>query len=307
MKLQEMLHTKMQSSFTNPLASRAKIGHYPSAASLIIELPVSDSRVFNKIVGSCNRSEYYKWNNYEKTGETNSESIRRMSYGKILERYELNLYKELGIYHSSNVKFIHQYPDLHFPVSGEIDAAIYDRDNSNEVVGVEIKTVHDYYGRKGCIISTRDTPLFPKDNHILQVMLYLDHFKDALPEIPITKFKLVYIDRGNGQDREHDLSLSESGNLIVSNNDVTDQEYPQFNMQKVVGRLKSLEDHLLGDTLPPKDCREQYSKEDLEDLMVLGELSKTHIAEMNAGRTPKKGDWQCSYCNYKELCQADKK
>ena len=210
--------------------------------------------------------------------------IRITKVGKIIEQLEIGLYKELGIWIDNNVKF---YNEQH-NISGELDCLISTKE-SKQLIGVEIKTGYGYqFQRK--VLGTPTRKGQPKLNHLLQVMLYADHFK-----IP---FRMIYIDRGNAQRAEFNITLNTDGTANIDDRKLNNG----ISIPRCLARFKEVEEHVENGTLPRRDFQLKYSQERVEFLYDSKRLTKTQRKEFERNKKIDMGDWNCSYCSYKDYC-----
>jgi len=266
----------------NPYIKRThhRRGHHPSQASCKIKNEYDE----DTIMGGCLRSSYWEANTINYTNPASARGKRIMAYGKLLEQFEVARYKELGIWRDNNVKFFNK----NYGISGEADCLVHDR-NTDKTIGIEIKTGYDYKFRKE-VIGNQYKKGKPKLTHLLQTMLYIDHFK-----IP---FKIVYIDRGNAARAEYDITLNKDGTPNIDGRKLNNG----LSIPGCIARFKEFDEYLENGTLPPRDYQLQYSQEHIEFLYDSNRLTKTQIKEFQKNKKVDMGDWECSYCNYKDYC-----
>lgn len=176
-------------------------------------------------------------------------------------------------------------------VSGRLDLLIRPNPTGN-LVGIEVKTVGGYYGRKGCITPTRDTPLYPRLYHLAQTVVYAEFFADKF-----TEWALLYIDRETGQYREHQILYKGHDDIWVNG------EPSSVTPKAVYDRWHRLWTHVEGKQLPARDYELRYSQEKIADLAGRGLLNKDETARVKAGRKVDKGDIQCrEFCEWRDQC-----
>ena len=272
----------------NPYFERSRYSsnsHYPSQSSCMVK----DEYDENVIIGKCMRDVYWQSRGIKKTNPMTARSIRITKVGKIIEGFEIDRYKELGIWRGNNIKFYNEK----YSVSGEIDALVYDEERRG-LLGIEIKTGYDYRFRKE-VIGSSSRPGKPKLDHLLQTMLYIDYFK-----IP---FKIVYIDRGNAARKEYDITLNTDGTPNINGKKLDNG----LSIPGCVERFKRLEEHLENSTIPRRDFQLKYSPERVEFLYDSNRLNKTQKKEYEKNKKVDMGDWRCSYCDYKDYCWSNNK
>lgn len=264
---------------------RKSTGFYPSQSSCVFINEYDEET----IIGSCLRSNYWHINAIKPTNPMTARSRRITSYAKLVEQFEIEQYKKIGIWRGNNVKFY----NTKYKISGEADAIVYDKGiNSN--IGVEIKTGYDYRFRKE-VIGTQYRKGRPKLDHLLQTMLYIDWF-----DIP---FKMLYIDRGNAARKEYAITLNRDGTCNIDGRKLANG----LSIPRCIARYDELGEHLLNATLPKRDFQLKYSQDRIEFLYDSNRLNKTASKEFERNKKLDIGDWQCSYCNYKDYCWKEPK
>lgn len=197
-----------------------------------------------------------------------------------------------------------------FTISGEIDAMFYD--SKGKLYIGEIKT---YYGDEADLEITgssfmrrgKVTP-FPKTEHILQTLIYLDYFsRNADPNFKdVNKSCIFYINRGSGQRAQHILTVDQKGEIIVNGLPIPDEKayLRGLTAEMIYERMAELMHMFNKGILPPREYSRVWTVEKAQDLFDLGLISKTALEDTikkPTNRLPR-GDWQCSYCSYKSLC-----
>lgn len=293
---------------------------HPSAASA----KYTTAKNKEVTIGTCLRRQYYDYNDYLVGGPSSARMSRILQLGDIYANLFIEDFKRLGIYVDDEVSFF--IPE--YGISGRIDCLIKDpykapkpfiRPSPSDLIGVEFKTVGGYQGVRGPIISTRDIPLSPKPENVLQVMIYLDYYK----KWGLDKWLLFYIDRGLGAGEEnpkhyeiHTITLNSNGSPVIQNDSgITVWDY--ITVEAIYKRYKELAKFLSGKELPPRDFILQYSNTQILELFKSGELNKadTEKVEKYIKKKSKvsdedppiiqKGDWQCTYCPFTSICYSD--
>ena len=123
----------------------------------------------------------------------------------------------------------------------------------------------------------------PRIEDLMQIAVYLYCVED------LEAFYLIYFARDNAYRTEF----------------VITKENIPINFWDIVKRWQELEKCLQGLTLPPRDYQIEYPQEVVEKLYT-DYLEKTKAKKplsLKAWRSAHKGDWQCSYCQYKDICK----
>lgn len=254
--------------------------HHPSSASCVIRNEYGE----DQIVGSCLRQVFWEHRGIKRTNPMSARGARICAYGKAIERFEVEQYKQIGIWRDNNVKFINPK----YNVSGEADCIVFDK-NTNKLRGVEVKSGYDYKFRSQ-VLGTPTRPGKPKYEHLLQTMLYVDYFKFP--------FSIVYVDRGNAARMEYDVTLNPDGTPSIDDKKLSNG----LSIPRCVARFKELDVMLEDNTIPKRDFQLKYSKEKLDILSNSHRLRKKQAEEFDKSGDTDLGDWQCSYCSFKDYC-----
>jgi len=261
-------------SITEPWAARKREPHvfWPSEASI---------KVGSDVVGKCHRASFYTYMGVPATNPIRPESIRKMESGKSIEKNEHEFAKKAGILIANNVKARKTFQNG-IIISAEIDA-VYGY-NEKEYI-IEIKSFGGYYAKKSIFGNTKIKGM-PKDDHILQTMLYLDIFPKYSECI------IRYIDRTDCVTKEHSISLfSTNGVSLVK---INGELHPDYSLERIMKRFEILDQCISTNILPSRDYSLKYSA---------AELRK--INSKLKGTTKQTGHWRCSYCRYRTRCEND--
>ena len=243
--------------------------------------------------------------------------------------------KRACVYETNSLRFKWELP---FPfkllkpvISGELDLAVtipedkdytlptFDKDGTqsinsddlktNNIVGIEIKSISGYKGprqvfgvksKKGHWISLPE----PKPEHLLQAILY--HMYFCILKKEYRYWKLAYINRENGERKEFDIDLIKEK---VANGKFLHRVYVDREPYKhvlyaehILQRYQELHTHLENETLPGRDFELFYDQAKIATLASRKELSKIDMELFTKGKKVRKGDWNCSYCPFKNIC-----
>jgi len=261
-------------TITEPWGARKRDPHvfWPSEASMVVG---------DHIIGKCHRAAFYSCNGISATNPIDPKSIRKMEAGRAIEQNEHKFAEAAGILVGKNIKARKTYPDG-LIISAEIDA-VYAHEEQEFII--EIKSIGGYYARKSVFGGAR-TSGAPKEDHLLQTMLYLDIFPKYGEAI------IRYIDRTDCDTMEYVISLFDLEGVTMLA--VDGQPHPDFSLQRIMARYKSLDAYISSDTLPPRDYCIKYSAE-----------QKRAINRTLKTKTTRVRDWQCSYCRFQSRCLKD--
>jgi len=254
---------------------------YPSEASCVI------TNIWNEpeIVGSCLRKTVYRMTG-EQGGCRSVANMFQMMAGTGLHDQIEEMVKSTGMYAGSEMRIF--LPEI--KLSGRIDLLVREP-ITQEIIGVELKTTHGYHGNKGVIENTAGAKIFPKLDHICQVVPYLWSFRGK-----IRQWQIWYINRGSGDYRAHNVMLDPNGVASVNG------ELTNISWEGIRARYEQAWSYAGHKTLPPQEFQLRWPIERQHLLAERGILGKTDAAALAKGKDLGKGDWQCAYCNYRAQC-----
>ena len=261
-------------------ASVRRNSFYPSQASCVVKNEYNEEYV----AGTCLRSAYWDYKGVKHTNPMTARGARICGVGKLVEKFEVEQFKQMGIWRGNNVKFYNEK----YNVSGEADCIVYDAEKGS-LRGVEIKSGYDYKFRTD-VIGTPTKPGKPKLEHMLQTMIYIDYFK-----IP---FSILYYDRGNAARKEYDITLNEDGTPNIDGKKLT----VGLSLPRAMSRFRDLQKCLEDNVVPKRDFQLRYSKEKVKALYDSKRLGKGQREEFEKSKDVDMGDWQCGYCSFKDYC-----
>lgn len=286
----------------------------PSSASLEIIDRFGDRRV----VGSCLRQQYYRARSYPIPFKTNPDWELSSLIGNKLHELIFDILVSHGFKMGLQiVREEHSIYSTISSISGRSDLLAWDY-NSNELVGIEIKSVGEY--KAGKVIES------PAEEHVLQAMLYLDHYRKAIPEgmKRPTKWYILYISRTENwtiKGKKHGsqmamvwdsyLTLDADGvPTIYSSSGI--EKWSDFKVDKIYDRFNTLKQCLVTNTVPDRDFDIKYSEEKIAGLYKRGKITKktdTKVIEkwLSKGGTPGTlkldiGDFECQLCEFRNSC-----
>jgi len=261
---------------------------YPSEASVITHDVHGDQVVH----GGCMRASYFRLSGEFEGTPHDARSQYIFAQGNDIESTLIKLWKEMGIWVDNSVKFF----DAENNISGELDVILAEPPNG-QLYGVEVKSFYGYMAEKE-ILGNKSQKGFPKMNHLLQTLVYLNHFKDRLPF-----FRIAYFARDSVKRRTFKIELEQEGETLYPK--VEGEVIKSFSLQDILARYKELSHHLETKTVPGNDFELQYDDAKIEDFFKQGKVAKTKYQKWKTGKLgihERIGDWQCSYCRYKDTC-----
>lgn len=266
--------------------SKTSDHYYPSEASVKI---IEDGQ--EEVLGGCIRASYFRLSKEFAGDKPEARAEYIFIQGKSVENFLVDLFKEMGIWHASSVRFT----NAEYNISGELDAVLVEPDGT--LYGAEIKSFYGYYAAKE-ICGNKWKAGKPKDSHLLQTLVYLYHFRGRLPY-----FRIIYFARDEVKRKTFKIELHQEGDLFYPKVDgIVDR---RFTVNDVLARYKELDAYVKSGEIPPVDFELQYSDAKIEDFFAKGKVSKTKYNAWKAGKLKPYehiGDWQCSYCPFKAVC-----
>lgn len=313
---------------------------WPSEATAIVENEHGDPEV----IGKCRRSAYFRLlldaysfsPNYEifkpLVDKLELEKIEVDPYmrwiwaaGNLYEDFCVNIAKEAGVFISGQTQIY--VPKIN--LSGKIDLVVINPSDKLFHI-VEVKSVYGFNAnrvlgtpaeRKRGILGT------PRESHLMQLGLYQwwyanqrDEFGDGL---------LVYGARDTGRYAEYTVTVEP-----VENEDGSTTEYIFYkgnapcktakrnsgiSIQSIVEQYKLIAKGVDSGEIPERDFDLRYDEDKLQVLFDRGELSKKDTEQFEKRKKQieegksrvvkqvEKGDWQCNYCSFKNVCYSEDK
>jgi len=255
---------------------------WPSEASVKVPGPI--------YIGKCHRALWYSFKNKEVTNPMDGRGWRTVKAGIGFEALLIENMKEMNIW-DTKMNDIRKFYNKDLNISGEVDIFVKDDGVS---LGIECKTIYGYWARKEVF-----TMRIPKVEHLMQTALYAYHF------YPIP-FKIVYGCRDTQEITEFDVVLDKDKDMVR----VDGEAYKKFplTISAIRSRFEEFQKHLDKDEEVPRTYSVLgMTNSELRILDAMGELNKTDAASLKAGRKLTKIPWQCSYCDYADLCRAEAK
>ncbi len=257
---------------------------------------------FSLLEGKCQRQAFLDYKLATVTNKSDHISYRRMRYGQIYEAQEHVYEKKAGILIESNYRMEKKISDK-VSISGELDSIV---NLEGRKFIVEHKSYDGYYAEKQ-IKGSSTTNGMPKYDHIAQNMFYLAMLKEDPKHQDVEATLFHYRTRGSLEPTIHVLQLAETrnseGKIVDAYPIINGTEYHFVSLKELITRGIILANHILNNTLPPREPDYEYSEDKIRYLLSISEISKTKFQEWEKGKT-KLGSWQCSriYCSYFDRC-----
>lgn len=293
----------------------------PSEASVTVQTQWGP-----KTLGHCPRATWYRLKGIPKTDPQESiSSLNRMGVGKAVENDLAEKLKLAGTFVDRNVPFRARYGDVQ--TSGEMDII-----NRQEPCGdlkycIEAKSIYGYYAQKsifGRAYKLSRAPGAPRDSYIMQTSLYLRKFSTLDENDPsFLPYGVIYVcDRGDGRLGNFETWLTKEARPI--NDDETieihkikyasdDLDVPetevQYSVEDILQNYSMIIGCLKNDTPPTRSFVREFNAEQVDIAFECGDLSKSAYEKWKKSHGPRGkgketlGDWHCSYCKWKSLCQ----
>jgi hypothetical protein len=313
-----------------------KAGVNPTGASAIMK----NERGEDKLVGKCLRQAWYSKKKVPRTNPATDTNQFLFMLGNVAEGGLQDAWENAGVLLEANSKIkknIAKNPDTDEPIilSGEVDAILRWTDmqtdangvsrmviDPTKAIGIEVKSKWGY-GAKMVMNGTKTSTYehgYPQIEHLMQTALYL-HMRKTWEEfhnVEIPYFVICYISRDNGDNKSFRVELSDGyeGRIIVKDMNgnelkpraekalewnITPQQM-DLTLDMMRDRFYKQLDNLKSDTPPARDFYLRYSDVMAKANFDMGELSKTKFNEHGKKPLAEIGDWNCSYCDWKDTC-----
>ena len=301
---------------------------YPSEASVVATDPETG---YKEVLGGCIRKTWYRLMGFPQSNPATLKSLHTFAFGDYVESYIRDLAKRAGVFDNASVKFW----DKGSGVSGELDLTLdlsnnknvikyLSKDESSPYIITEVKSTwggkinmhgeesgsakhlfdhHEGRGRNKVFVRAE-----PKESNLLQLVVYLYVYKD---DPNLLGGKLVYMLRDNLNHTEFDVILVKEGDKHRVR--VNGETILSFYVEDIYDRYKQIAQKVNSDVIelrngtktedlipPDRDYILRYTLEEAEKLHDIGKISATKLKNARANKPV--GDWQCTYCSYKNLC-----
>lgn len=277
---------------------------YPSAAS---------AKLSNgEVIGSCLRSEWFRLNKVPKTNPPGLHAKVSAAVGEALEEFTRQQILKSNTYIASQSPvFIND-----IMVSGKIDIAALRHPLNKNLPSypyiIEVKTFSGYFASKsimGYWSGTKGNKSYtfpsPKDNHLLQAALYAYILKDQA-----IGTKLFYLSREDSSYKAFSVRVKEDldkqHRIYVS---CAERKYPyienRFTIEDILLRFKELRDKFNQNIMPDREFYLKYPTDSIPTLYSQGKITKSDFDKFKKLKNKNLhnfGDWQCSYCDWKDYC-----
>ena len=331
--LQVAINSLRQGKYRESLGGKTGVNPTGASAWMINE------RGEKVLVGKCLRQVWYSKKRVPRTNPATDNNQFVFMMGNMAEAGLQEAWGNAGILLEANAKIrknIAKNPetDDEIMLSGEVDAIVrwtemqtgddgIDRMviDPTKAIGIEVKSKWGYGAKavmQGSKTSTYENG-FPQIEHLMQTALYL-HLRKTFEDfhnVEIPYFVICYIGRDNGANKSFRVELSDGydGNIVVKDMDGNVLK-PRAEKMLEWGVVQNMElsidmmreryyeqlDNLKKDTPPAREFSLRYSDDEAKRLFERGELSKTKFAEHGKKPLAEIGDWNCSYCDWKDTC-----
>lgn len=286
--------------------SRKYSSFYPSSAR--IEYTCPDTGLV-EVAGTCMRQQWYTLKGYPTPEADNPRFNRIRELGDIIHEMFFRDAMHAKIHEAHEVQFYIEEENI----SGRIDLMVKDPINNDRII-IEIKTIGGYYKCKGPIFSTKDTPLAPILEHLLQVLVYAHHYRKH----GVEKYVLLYCNRENMEYTTHNITFDDDDVIRITNDDGSFR-MEHITIEGVLNSYRELDNHLKNDTLPDRDYTLAWQNDKIiayyNANKYTNKTDPKKIEDALKAKTPHtvndppiiaKSDWQCTYCDFAEECWSDK-
>ena len=299
--------------------------------------PSSATAIKNdEVIGKCRRQAFFRYasdkylfsEEYDKFKKLykhlKDKKLPRSKYsewifrqGDLYEDYCINMAKESGVFIATQVQIY--IPE--FNISGKLDLVTMNPETGQYHI-VEVKSVYGFNSNSVLGTEAQQKKGFmgePRDSNLMQIGIYqwwygntTDNFGPAL---------LVYGSRDTGRYGEYKITVEtseEDGLDYIWHEGCAPIRTQKTNsgicIQSILSNYKLLQDSVENFSIPEADYTLVYSQDKIEKMYQLGLLGKVDTAQHEKRKKQieegkkrlvkpvEKGDWQCRFCEYKEVC-----
>jgi hypothetical protein len=309
-------------------------GLNPTGASCIIK----DEHGNEKLVGKCHRQVWYSKTGVPRTNFPDDKTFIKFAVGNAMEDNFQHQWNRMGLLIDGNIKIREDVSQGdsrgELIISGEADGLIRDFEvdedgnisqiSSTHAIGLEMKTNRGYFSKKEVYgVGNKKYPNgHPKFDHVMQTAMYLRMRKtmEDYYGVIIDSFRIVYCQVDDGFTTYFDISLSDGyggdviikdryGNLVVPDAlasleaGVALDPIKGLTMENIIDRYYLSAETLEDDENPPdRDYQLRFDEETFETKQASGDISKTGAGTWEKKPLAEIGDWQCRFCDWKEVC-----
>lgn len=292
-------------------AERESTSLHCSQAGISIEI---DGR--NVRQGGCRRRQFFEYHRYPKDeAGVDLDGLTKMEFGNFAEGLILDPIKIAGIYFGYQVpiSIVRQTKNgVQYRINGIIDFLLKDPKTGKPEIG-ELKTV-GAFGERGVINATKDNPLAPKIEHVLQVVPYIDWLTMPNQRVAVqdAKANILYLSR-EGKHNQHTVQLDPTTRHVIITNEAGTMQWAHITPEAIYADFDNLADAIAKgseiENAPPPDYELSWTRETVIWKAEHGELNKTEtetvkrkIANGEQGRMIEGGDWNCAWCPFSRGC-----
>lgn len=268
--------------------------------------------VNGNIIGACARAVYYRMKGVKTTNPMGLKAKKRAELGKEVEDSIRDRIKRAGLYESSSNRFYF----MKYNLSGETDLIVRDP-ASKSLILLEIKSFYGYHAEKQIIGGWRgrgSKKIFshgnPKDQHLLQVLVYMCHInKDSKK---VDGAKILYSSRDSQEECEFDVTIVQVGTKYHAKlgkwygDTYYEWTRTDFDVEGIFKRYEFVQGMIDKNILPDKEFVRFPSKEDLNKLLISGDIEQKDYDDITKYPTKDKlekhGAWTCMYCSFADHC-----
>jgi len=256
--------------------------HWPSNASCLID---------GKLAGKCLRAQWYGWKGYKQSNPFTIDSLWTMFMGKCIHLGIQKIFEKLDITAKAESRVEYTTSRLKPKViRGKIDILFSEMGEEGIWSGLEIKST---YGRS--IIDPINGVRYagPKQDHMCQILPYMFDVSGI-----IFPYHILYLARDSGWRENFNLIYEKDVDRLFCEGKDTGVTW-----SGIITRWETLEKYLKSGDLPPRDYDLQYPEGKLK--IMWDEYMKNTKAKKPMtlkAYSKDRGDWQCKWCLYKDLC-----
>jgi hypothetical protein len=248
-----------------------------------------------RIAGTCQRAVFFRATGTVPGGSHSPYTEWIFALGKAVENILIEQWKQMGVWVANSVEFY--WPE--YNIKGELDCIVHEP-GTNRMIVCEVKSFYGYQASRDLMGNTK-VGAKPKTSQMLQTLVYLYRFQDMFPYA-----KMIYYARDSANRTEFDISLVKEGEnqTRAAINGVIDT---RFYVENILARYREVEQDIALGNVPPPDYELSWDDEKVRHRYDMGEVAKGTFEKWEKAKSKGKeaeiiGDWQCSYCQYKNVC-----
>lgn len=266
-----------------------------------------------RTIGKCQRAIFYSQHNVIPTTANGYLSIKRMKLGDLVEANEIHYGHLMSTKILSQIPLQIKYDNI--VINGKIDEIVFDNLRSLYDL-IEHKSGYGWNFEKDIIAGGTYKP-----EHAMQIGLYIygGKFQNLLAPFGIEANQIgtsviLYTSRGNCENADdvivdveqvgitHQIKVYARRKIKKGKDnpiEIKDTVDHLINIENIFTKCKHIYDCSVKGVLPENDFAAEWNKTYLNSMLKRKKISDADKLNISS---EKKIPWQCSYCQYHEMC-----